>query len=624
MKDPRIFRLALWCVYALAINFLVLHYPSNFFPTPDAKPVTNVQMSLKRQGLDASVVQLPDDWYQSGYQHAERWYHTTLHLDKTKSQTWAVYLPSVTHNAAVYINNVWVGQGGHFESPVSRHHNEPLLFEFASDLLHADKTNKIEIRVKASYVGQGLMDQFYIAPMSSLKAAYNFKHFVRFDFIRWVTFAMYGMGAVVLVFWLSRKQDVIYGLFSLQLFIWATHNLNLFVSDIPVSARFWEAMTMSTLGWTVVAMLFFNHRYVGGGSKSVERMAVVFGILGLGIFLLPTVGDILVVGYRLWDSFLLVFGLYAICHLLRVYWTTLNDDVFSMLLAGVPILVFGLHDILTVNHFRDRTEGLIIQYSVIPAIILFSWFLIRRFVHSLNQAEQLAATLEQRVQNRERELHVQFQKLKALEQAQLLAQERERMMRDMHDGIGGQLLAIVTQLQSHQGELFDSLRERVQGSLADLRMVIDSLDPVLNDIPTLLGMMRPRLSSQLEAANIKLDWQISDLPELPDLSPQRSLHIMRIVQEAVANVIKHSNSDRVVIATSIGGESDQSLCIDIIDFGIGFDNLNEKNKGRGIRNMVHRAELIGAKLMFMPKNERNSNEQGVMLRIQLEWHQRRD
>lgn len=65
-----------------------------------------------------------------------------------------------------------------------------------------------------------------------------------------------------------------------------------------------------------------------------------------------------------------------------------------MLLVGPPIMVTGSRDVLLVNDYLDRTTGLIVQYSVVPALVLFGWFLIRRFVESIEQAEELAATLE--------------------------------------------------------------------------------------------------------------------------------------------------------------------------------------------------------------------------------------
>jgi len=612
--NKNISKFLLWglLAYAVLLNYVVLHSSISFFSVEKVTPLTQAEIIASQQVapdlLPSSAWQqqtLPDDWYHSERQQNQYWYRLQTELNPTTAPVWAVYLPSVTHNAAVYINGVWVGQGGEFSDPVSRHHNNPLLFDFSHSLLRQG-TNQIHLRIKASHPIQGLLDQIYIAPVELLKPAYLWKHLVRVDFIKWVTVGMYFMGIIVFIFWLSRPQDKIYGIFSLQLFIWATHNLNLFVLNIPVSAHLWEAMTMSTLGWTVVLMLLFNHRYVGEKNSYIEKSALILGLLGLGIYFLPTIGAILKIGYGLWDAFLVFFGTYAIIYLLNVFRHRRQMDVYLMLLAGIPILVFGFHDILTVNHFRDRREGLIIQYSVIPAIFLFSWFLVRRFVQSINQAEQLAATLEQRVIDKQQQIAQQYQQVKELEQQQMLAKERERIMRDMHDGIGGQLVSIVASLQDKKDPLFNQIKGRVQQSLTDLRFVIDSLDPLLNDIPTLLGMMRPRLAEQLATANITLKWDVNELPELKEMSPRRSLHIMRIVQEATANVIKHANAKRVIVSTKTN-QSSTLMYIDIIDDGRGITTIN--SMGRGIENMKYRAQQINAEIST------DSEKQGTKVRL---------
>ena len=594
-------------VYWLAFNFMVLHTPFTVFNSPDVGAVNHVQylssnvnslVELNQQDVSQKnwqAISLPDDWYKNHQNNQQIWYRANVNLEPFNEQVWAIYLPSVTHNAAVYINGIWVGQGGQFIEPVSRHHNKPLLFNFSSKLLKQGD-NQIDIKVKAAYFEQGLLDQFYLAPESQLHDAYIWKTFIRVELVRWMTMAMYVLSLIIFAFWLARPQDAIYGLFSLELFIWATHNLNLFVSDIPVSVCMWEAMTMSTLGWTVVVMIFFNHRFVGSRNIKVEKIISTFSIFGVAIFFLPDIGSILHIGYSVWDAFVMIFGIYAIYHLIKVYRSQGNPDVFLMLVVGVPILVFGFHDILMINHFIDRRDGLTMQYSVIPSVILFCWFLVRRFVQSINKAENLAETLERRVNDKQLELQLQYKKLNLLEKEKVLAEERERLMRDMHDGIGGQLLSVVTLLQEQSGDVFKNVREKVELSLIDLRFVIDSLDPLLSDLPTLLGMMRMRLVDQLEAANIELEWAVTELPEIDNMSPRRSLHIMRIVQEAITNSIKHSGSDKMKLVT---GVAEDSVFIEVIDYGAGFEisSVSEK-QGRGVKNMRYRAQQLDAELEF--------------------------
>ncbi len=607
-------------IYWLVLNYLVFFKEVDFFSVPDVAAVDDIQYSLSQAKTPMDLMQaqwqpvsLPDDWYTNHKNIEKLWYRSHYTMSASDADVWAVYLPSVSHNAAIYINGVWVGHGGQFDDPVSRHHNEPLLFKFSSSLLKPGD-NQIDIFVKTSFHEQGLLGQFYIAPLDKLSNAYFIKHLVRVDVIQWVTIAMFVMSLVLGGFWLARPQDSTYGLFAMLLLLWALHNLNLIVSNIPFSVHLWEAMTMSTLGWTTVMMVIFNHRYLCDTKPRIEKAILFFAVLGIGIFFLPDISSILHIGYGVWDALLMVFACYTIYYLLHSYWLTQNNDAFLILLVGIPILVFGLHDVLVVNHLWDKTDGLIIQYNVIPAMFLFSWFLLRRFVMSINQAEQLAATLEQRVQEKQQTLQLQYEQLNQMEQQSVLAEERERIMRDMHDGIGGQLVSVISVLREHDGDIFSSLREKVQRSLSDLRFVIDSLDPLLNDLPTLLGMMRLRLRDQLEAEKISLQWVVTDLPEMEDLNPRRSLNVMRIVEEAITNIIKHSGADKMTLATGLIRERKQ-IYIDIIDYGCGMKQLYEGEHvcSRGIENMHYRAKQLDATL------EISSSGSGTRVRLLLDY-----
>lgn len=601
--------LAFLVFYFIVTNAVIFFLPIEFFSIPHVDPINKVEYvesSSPKPPQSLNIpwqsIGLPDLWIDNHKDSDAIWYRTYARIDKTEDDIWAIYLPSLTHNAVVYINGNWVGQGGKFETPISRHHNEPLLFKFSSSLLN-DELNRIDVRVQAAFYTQGLFDQFYLAPAKLLQNAYDLKHFVRVDFIQWLTIFMLVAAAIIFLFWVARPQDTVYGYFAALLFLWAIHNLNLFINNIPVSEKIWEAITMCTLGWTVVVMIFFIHRYVGVINLKVEKILLIFSVLGIGIFFLPDIGSILSIGYGIWDFFLIIFGMYALYFLMHSYLYHNSFDAYLIMLVGALIISLGLHDILLVNHFIDRREGLTIQFSIIPTVILFSWFLVRRFLQSINNAEMLAATLERRVEEKQLSLEKQYKQLNEFENQSVLTKERERIMRDMHDGIGGQLVSIATLLSGEHDKILIKIREKIHTSINDLRFVIDSLDPCLNDLPTLLGTMRMRISEQLTAENIKLEWGITDLPDTEALTPSQSLHIMRIVQEAVMNSIKHSGTKKVVLTTAFDEVENTSPCllnvyVEIIDFGNGNLKLNDAlpHQGRGLTNMQYRAEQLNAEL----------------------------
>ena len=81
-----------------------------------------------------------------------------------------------------------------------------------------------------------------------------------------------------------------------------------------------------------------------------------------------------------------------------------------------------------------------------------------------------------------KKLEQNFDRLKHMEQKHLLSDERSRIMQDVHDGVGGQLVAMLAEIETgciSQEEVRDALSQ----SLTDLRLVIDSLDTASEDLP---------------------------------------------------------------------------------------------------------------------------------------------
>ena len=76
------------------------------------------------------------------------------------------------------------------------------------------------------------------------------------------------------------------------------------------------------------------------------------------------------------------------------------------------------------------------ETHIVPLFVVMGWILTRRFVRSLNETDALNVRLEQRVAERHAELEREQAKLQALTREQAISEERERIMTDMHDGLG--------------------------------------------------------------------------------------------------------------------------------------------------------------------------------------------
>ncbi len=196
---------------------------------------------------------------------------------------------------------------------------------------------------------------------------------------------------------------------------------------------------------------------------------------------------------------------------------------------------------------------------------------------------------------REAELAASHERLREIERHQTLSQERQRLMQDMHDGLGSSLVSALRVVERGKMDEAD-IAQVLKGCIDDLKLAIDSMEPVEADLLLLLATLRFRLEPRLENTGIGLLWQVENVPALDWLDPKSSLHILRILQEAFTNIIKHTQATEIRVAT---GVEDDYVWVTITDNGQGFLVEHElKSGGKGLSNQMRRAESIGAEVSW--------------------------
>src|SRR6202012_2818905 len=142
-----------------------------------------------------------------------------------------------------------------------------------------------------------------------------------------------------------------------------------------------------------------------------------------------------------------------------------------------------------------------------------------------------------------------------------LARERTRLMRDLHDGLGGQLVSIVA--LSERGSA-SGIGDAARAALKDLRLVIDSMDDIGGDLMLALGSWRDRAAAQLRPHDIAIDWRAvpTGLPVYPELRPWHVIQIIRILDEAVTNAVKHASARRIGVSIeTVKADDGEDGCI---------------------------------------------------------------
>jgi len=166
--------------------------------------------------------------------------------------------------------------------------------------------------------------------------------------------------------------------------------------------------------------------------------------------------------------------------------------------------------------------------------------------------------------------------------------ERQRLTHDLHDGLSGHLASIIALSErSHDRPIEEAARD----ALSDLRLVIYSLDLGDSELPLALANFRDRLVPQLNRLGITLDWSIAELPDVTGVTPGNALAVLRILQEAINNALKHGPARKIAIRGGVSADGMAQMTIE--NDGRAFA---ETAGGQGLRNMRRRTEQLKGKL----------------------------
>jgi len=170
--------------------------------------------------------------------------------------------------------------------------------------------------------------------------------------------------------------------------------------------------------------------------------------------------------------------------------------------------------------------------------------------------------------------------------------ERQRIVADIHDGLGAILISLLRQLQTGRADRA-SIERRVREALQEMRIAIDALQPRGGDLAAVLGSLRYRLDEMIRATGVRFTWQVEPLPQVGGLEPAVVFALQRILLEAIANALTHSGARHLLLSARSRHAS--AIEIRVEDDGCGFDP-ERPAAGIGLANMWVRAARIGAEL----------------------------
>jgi signal transduction histidine kinase len=195
---------------------------------------------------------------------------------------------------------------------------------------------------------------------------------------------------------------------------------------------------------------------------------------------------------------------------------------------------------------------------------------------------------------------------------QAVIEERKRFTRDIHDGIGGQLVSLLWRVRSETVPA-EELAYEIESGLADLRLVADALDEGTVSLPIALWNFSTRARQQLDAAQITFEWSLPNEINVDWSDARRILSLYRMLQECVSNVVRHAGASHLRIEFKhVFVDEIKCLHVTVADNGRGFET-NAQRGGRGLTNLKTRAAQLGGRISFVS----GPNDNGTMIEITL-------
>lgn len=533
-----------------------------------------------------SKVRLPGHTPKPAPKPSSGWYRIPFTADPAVDDTWAIYIERPYSNLGVYINGVAVGESSPMKRPIAVH-RAPMVFRFPSALLHRGE-NLLEVRSYEAKYPAGL-SVTAIGPLTQISPAYQFMYSFYATYKHVSIIALLVLAALFAGLWSIRRNETAYGWFALSLVAWAAQvELLLYPQSWFASEAAWQHLPSAALGVFAYASAMFVNRYTGLVQPRVERAILILVLLGGAMLFI----DPLYLGQRfplyvpyVWLPLLLAITVYCLAQLVRALRRRPSSDARLLVAAAWILLVVALRD-LGIETGTLGFKPLYFSYCIGFVLFAVAAVQLQRFARAFDAAERARDELDLRVREKSAELEQNLVRVKDLEREQALSTERERIMQDMHDGLGGHLvqaLAIATSRNSLQ-----TMEEPLRACLEELRLMVDSLEPVNGDLGNVLGTLRVRVSRRLALAGVQMRWQVDDLPPMPDLGPRAVLDVARVVQEAITNSIKHSGGTEITVSALLDGPNE--VVIRIGDNGRG---MGERGVGRGLTGMQRRAADLG-------------------------------
>ena len=550
------------------------------------------------------ALELPYAWdKENSGQQGEAVFDMAFSAEGRTGEPWGLFVQRAGNAYEIWLNGVLLQREGDLV-----HYNEgdfaliPRYVTIPPELVWS--SNQLRVHIRADAGRKGGLAPLLVGLLSEVRPVYQRTYLTRVVFTLLISLFSLVVGVLALAMWLIHPvfstakmphRDPVYLYASIAELCWSFGVGYMFFDEPPLPWPWWGVFPVTAGAAWICAMMLFCAEVSGWAVRPAYRW-----LKGWLFFLacMAPVAVLSALSMRKPMILTVCYGLTGITNLsFAVFFLkeSLGRSTRTQKLMAAAVLtnvLVGLRDLYVYRLDPSYTSITWLRYSSMLFGLTLLYIVMARYRRATHQVHESSMLLTSRVVQKEQELNASYVRLETLARAQERTEERSRILRDMHDGVGAHLSVAMRQLQSDdvsRSDVLDTLRE----SMDRLKLSIDSINLPAGDITALLANMRYRLEPRLEASGIALQWNVDHIPGMPHLDNRALVHLQFMVYEALSNVLQHAHARTLRIeAKSLGS----GISLKLVDDGTGFDTAAPLRKG--LLSMRDRAHAIGADLHF--------------------------
>lgn len=465
---------------------------------------------------------------------------------------------------------------------------------------------QLQVRLAAPGTHHATLSPVLVGPVRALNTQGNSA-----ESWAWLRAITAGAGVLVAMFlglvaWV-RREEPLYALSAAHVALLALLLMPYVLPSQPLPSPWWRMLLDAADLIAKALLLVLMARWVGVWGPGLQRALLVLLAIGLP-----------------WDA-------WAAWH--NLGWSNFNHPwpwwalgSRALLLGGA--LALALAALLRRHHFAAWGNAVLVSLSVLTwtwvslaslvlrvpvvdsnALAHAGWvvwvalLLQRHFVDGARRDAGLRQHLAQELAQRSAALEAAHAARAKAEREQAAAEQRQQLLQDLHDGLGARLLTVRLQAGSLSPE---ALVKELDACLLEMRLSVDSLTETRGDLGVLLGSWRHRVTKLLQHAGLEMDWRVIHAPELPCLRGNGALELVRWLQEALSNTLRHAEAKRLIVGTEVDGKH---ITLWWVDDGVGLSPSAHTGSGRA--SLAARAKRMGGSLQVISPAPRMQLQEGV-------------